>query len=1489
MLFAIVAVLVLVGGFLALLHSRMAARFVAGLAGDRLGRPVALGRIVVGGLDRLYLEDLVIGIAPGSSGSPDPTPTLRIGRVVVAVLERSVEERALVLGISLDRVAGRLERGKDGRLSIEDLVARLGASIGPAPVPTTGPAPGAGAAGTPVPVAPARGWVRLASLRMGEWVLGLEDRVPDPPLAVEVGGSEASLDLFPRGGFSAGALAGLRPGGVEGERPVAASLKVAAHQGETGPMKVELGAEVRELAWLAAALSRGAELPLSLEWRRLGAKLDLELVGDGRPGALLPGGLEPVLGRIVLSEARVGVSGRELTGRGEAQVVGRRLVFPDGFELRFDRETTPLRVGGDLLLAAPGRVEGSLGIEGRGVDLGPWLGLASGRIPEGLGIEGRTDLDLELGIGAALEVRSLEVGPRGVVVRHPMIPGPVRIGSGTITGNGSRVEAGLPLELGGIRTRLAAALAPPGPEGRLDLRLEVEPFGFGEIAPLLPESLARPLAGARPRGQVRASLAASGALPDPDLRFEVRPEGLEVAPAGGLPPVRVSGKGLSGSRSGAILDVRVEAGGVFAEVDASLSPLARDGRLKLVLDAPDVAVDTVVALVPGLPARLAEAAGRLGVGFNWEGPVPASVADLLARGRGKVSGKGISGRVLGTGLGPAPGFPVQVAPVGAELAGGAVTVRGLEVSAPWGKAGFEGRLRPEGGAAIEVDGVLGLDLRDLASLVPERAGMRLSTLSLAAPVRARWEAGKVEGSLRTVAGKAGLGTPLGPLPLAIAAGEVSSRAQRWLAEGLEVRGPGLEATGRAEAVGDRIDWTLQGWVEPGALPPSFRPGVASAKGRMAVSGQGKGRVEDLASATLRVEPAGLSIRPAAIPVDLAVRSGRLELGREGIVTEDLEIEGAGAGRLQIAGRITPETTKLTVEGKALAAAPLLAVAPGQRPLQGSGMLDLRVFYQGPTLAEPADRVKGLAIRVVPLGLGLSYPMPTGPMAVTVEGGDIVFKEGVLEFPGTRLATREGRLSLRGRVEPLATPMTGNLTVTPEGFGIRFGPLTEPLVWESGPVELRPDRIELSALRLRLGKGTSLGVTGRVASPGVESRFEDVEVTGRLELAEVQAATGMDPLRSYRGPVEVRAKLSGTPAAFVAQGTLTGAGEVAMEYSDGKGGKPFRVPVDSLKAPFRFHGTRFTIDDLSARLYGGSLEAGLAFDFGKSPFEYQVAWNLAGAELGEFASRSMGMPGVLSGRVHLEVSGKGTGSDPKTLVLDGPGRVEDLVVEGKALSDRFGLSEYLLGPEAAPTPTPTPTGGGIKDFFKNLGKELRKELGTVVRIGTAKVVAELVFPGAEEYLKGMLRPHRYPMLDLRFTAGKGWMGLSRFAVRDRAGVFEGRAQFHMETLDLVGELSKARFDVGQGHTVLVTGLPIRGKATAPSIDPKVFLSHLKLQAPPTPTPSPAGPSGTTTGAAGGSATGTVVPTPVGPPPTPAPARPPTPPATTQPASPSWGSR
>lgn len=1212
-----------------------------------------------------------------------------------------------------------------------------------------------------------------------------------------------------------------------------------------------------------------------------------------------------------------------------------------------------LELGADLEQALAPRPRGQIQLTATAVPLSLVAGVAKllgHSLPVALG--GAVDGNLQADLGPeGTRVQALFL-PREIEVAHPRLPIPLRIPRGRVQFTSERLDGQFDLELGELRARWKSSCVPPEPGGALDGTLTVEPFGFPELAPFLPEAQRSDLVS-RARGQVRAEASLGGSPAAPEWNLHVEPKGL-VLENPGLPPLAISGRGLHGDPSGARLDLALETGGLSLAARGGLVPLAVDGSLELDVVGEGMALTRVAGLLAPGDSKARALRGTLDLRAGYRGAVPRELASLLQGLDLSLATQGVSFPL------PLPGEPRgELECRDLRWASGELRASPLLLRTPLGTTRLEVSGRPlDSGGKLEWR--LGLEgLRPLRAL--PGAGS-----SAADPEKSRFSgtlAGALERqgedwvlSLRPFRVEGPLVLASGPLALSLeASGGRVTPTSRSL-EGIRLRAPGVSLEGRAEERGEKLSLDLSLGVELAKLPLPGAPPELVLAGALRGSLAYRGGRAALGDQVLRLRPEGVSLRHPSLPAPLGWERGDLEVRGANLRGEELVLTLGRDLQARLGLVLGDGRAKGTLEFQDWSLGELLSLAPPGSLPSGwvpRGALTGRVFYGGPIPAGKDPWEDALAVRLQSRGAGLQWTREgMEPADFTLGGSDLVLRGGKVDLRGVVLTTPLGEIQLKGELTPLG-PDRGELafyapelrdfqallpgSTRSEGKLLLDGRAQVPASGPQLSLRLRPRGLEIHRenQHLRLPTG----------SLEIEVSREGDAWSGSLAPQGLQLAFAQMvlPLVWERGGVHLRGQTLALEGLELGLGKGTRV-QVAGQVVDLAGAQEFRqvvargkISLPDIQPVFGLTSTRDLVGvvDLGARVTGrltdflveGDLRAaeGLAIVFHSTtggrdfpiPLEdVQVPFRFQGRELllqGIAAKLYGGRVGAearfdfQSSPLLFRQSWKLSGVDLARFVKDSagmPGGLRgaldlDLVVDGR-------------GPDVTQLSFRSENGGvrgfqveaGVAGEYFGLEKYLhpaqrakdekkdwkKRLLGALIE----KVVQEVdALSEMREHLKSLLRDHSYPDLAFRIGGPAGWFGLERFWIPQHPGLFEGRARIRLDTLDLDSELQKMNWSGDNDCRYFLEKVAIGGKVTAPKLEDMSFWQRIRRECG-APATSPSGSSAPATPSAPvATAPPVATRTPTAssltaPAPLPPPAPTPTP-AMPTPSAPSWGTR
>lgn len=1418
------------------LRAGVADRWAQDRLTEALGVEVQLERLSLAGVLGLRAEGLRAG----------PGPDLEVDQLVLRPdwLETASMRRLSLGSVEVGTAVARLRRSPAGQLDPAWLTG--GSPPSPEPdAPTGGPGsppapdgPGGAAPSTPAPQPQPKPRPQpeasTSSLPRYLVVGGVEVRLA---LARPDGGPDDALALR----LAEGVAVGLRDLGPEGvEVALAASLGPGGAELGDARVRLSTGGDGQEVhargrldlgplaqgGWLGAPeggpplVARGGSLRFDLR---------------GRPAQ----GLPSLVGKVEGVDLAFELAGQAGQASGQVEVEPEALRLP-GVSVRLAgagldaRAAVPRGATGMPEVArAQGRVEG----KGVPVDLLTSLAAAAG-----LSLPARGgQVDVDLGVQARADGLPEVEGSarlRGIEVALPTSRAPLVLEDLQVHSRGGWLDASGPVGLGGIRAQAETRLQLE--TGEVEARLEARPFGIPDLLPVLPAEVAAGLEGAPAEGRVEARLQLSGTQQAPVVSASVTPRGLKVLAPGSGRAFEVRGKGLQVDAERAELDVELS-GPVEVSLAASLQPPSHAGQLQLAARTTRASLPALVALA-GAPAGMKVEAGRVDAEVQVAGAL-----DPAALRRAAIARVAADGVTIGTARGPVTleegRFGLRDGRLAIEastwsLGGGQAKLAGEVEVERW----LEGQPGPLFEGKVEVAGLEGEALTRLAGLDP---GLGLE--------RARFDGQVTLGRRPEGEGLAGWDLGLTAPTLALAGqlagagrGLVAKAKQLDLQGGelvaplifLESQGVVAKAQGRVQVTGDpSAKVKVWGRVSPDKVP-GLPLGEVQTEGAVDFVLHHDGPLASLADARPRLESAGLRVSHPSLPAPVEWRSGTLEVRGAELGLQDLGLALASSPALpfRLKGRASAERVQVGLVASQLSAAAVAALAPQGPPFPLAGTLGLEVSVDG----APADLgLKAAQVRLDLAGLRATIPSPGGDMHLRLEGAPLELRDGVLRLDGHQVVADQGALVLSGELRPLEGLAASRVVARPRNLGLVFGPLTQPLRWETGSWVLEGGDLKVEDSLLALGRATQLSLRGTIRDLAGKGTLEQARVTGRLQLEDLHRTMELDPGRAYAGGLVLDLALTGDRVELRGEGKVQGDGPVVVRTLGDGGKQTAQVPVEGLRSQLRMDARSVNFADIRATVFGGSIVGGMKFEIaGPAPHPVTMDIKVDGVDLNRGIQQGLGLKGGLRGSLSAHVKGTGLGNDPAALKVGGPGSIQGLVVEGKSLGDQVGLGT-LLFPESAPPPPPPPKrrGGLFGGFLDDLKGTLEQGAKQVVANVALKGIAERYFPGAETYLRGMMTDHSFPQLDLYLQVLDGWAGVPRFSVPSAPGEFEGRARVRLDQPGLDVALTSARLPVQDGYKVLVKDLVIGGTPDKPSLDLATVLDRIQLKAPPPPPPPP----------------------------------------------------
>ncbi|MFC3126365.1 AsmA family protein [Pseudoroseomonas globiformis] len=517
-------------------------------------------------------------------------------------------------------------------------------------------------------------------------------------------------------------------------------------------------------------------------------------------------------------------------------------------------------------------------------------------------------------------------------------------------------------------------------------------------------------------------------------------------------------------------------------------------------------------------------------------------------------------------------------------------------------------------------------------------------------------------------------------------------------DGARISGAGTLRLGNRPALGLGLNLErlqLDGWLPPGMGWPEIQAHLAGIDANLRVSAA-QARWHDLA-----VE--GLS-------ADLSLESGRLTARRLAGRSLGADLVLSGAAQL---GE-TPRLSELAVEATAERGATLLAAVARR----AGGSLALAPLFQEQGLAQ-----ERLALRLTGNG---------PPQALALQGnlelGDLRAEaNGTLDLPSSRYT---GALTLRHPGAPRLLTETAGLHAPPwlgEGSFSFAGNLTAE-AGKRGAVSI--GQFDMIAAGLHLGGQLNLMLDG--ARP---------RLSGRLRAETLPLPT---PDTGSREPLS----LSGLVAADA---------ELALhlrriDWSTGS-------YLEDLTTTLRLEAGRLRLDDLRARLGGGTLEGTLGLDAAASPPVLDVQGRLSGASL----TTPWAMPPLelRTGQLEAEAKLRATGHSPAALLATstGEGRLalREGVLGGVDLRSAY-LAAEAATMAAAEAGLRTALSGGATGF-EALDARLQLDTGRLTLVDGRLAMAETpgaILRGEADLARGtadlmmMLKDGEAPEFGLRLT-------------------------------------------------------------------------------------------------------------------------------------------
>jgi outer membrane protein assembly complex protein YaeT len=403
--------------------------------------------------------------------------------------------------------------------------------------------------------------------------------------------------------------------------------------------------------------------------------------------------------------------------------------------------------------------------------------------------------------------------------------------------------------------------------------------------------------------------------------------------------------------------------------------------------------------------------------------------------------------------------------------------------------------------------------------------------------------------------------------------------------------PLLEAAG---------EWDLRGDIDSLDLAPVLAmagiEGDGPATGTLRIEGpRDAPRARTALDARVTFAEEGRALGdPVALTVTASSAEGRLNV-------ESLTAQTAG-GRVEGSGRFDGRTRSLEVKVRAsdLAWARLPFLPAAFRRLDGklSGEVSLGGTASQPTgdahatLGEATlngaalpvlsldARADGQGVELLGRAGGASFLKGEGsleedwPVRLEIDAGALPLQAVLDSLPAAR--DSEAEIAAQGTLS-VDLPLRAPERLRYSAEALRASGKTRRLEWAVEPFHVEGDRDALSLTGLRVTTlGTTLAVDGRAAlSP---SATFDLVVAGDVDLAALGPAS---PDQRFAGEARLRLKVAGTREAPEATGEAT---------LDGGSGRYEGARWRDLRLRARFLGREAEVEELSARVLGGSLTA-----------------------------------------------------------------------------------------------------------------------------------------------------------------------------------------------------------------------------------------------------------------------------------------------------------
>jgi hypothetical protein len=1106
-------------------------------------------------------------------------------------------------------------------------------------------------------------------------------------------------------------------------------------------------------------------------------------------------------------------------------------------------------------------------------------------------VAGDLDLTAKVTVREGVPDASLMLLPHGVEVRSKLLPGELHLSGGRLQFTRHALEVDLEVGLGGLKGRMDGDWLPPRPEGKLKMDLKMAPFGFRELAPFFPDKIRERLRG-RSRGSVTAEVSLRGSVQAPSWSFHIKPRGL-VLESPGVPPLKLSGKGLQGTPAQAQLDLSLEAQGLSLEAQGELAPLSKEGLLHFEIEGRGLPLESLVSLARVSPEVLKTPQGKVDLFARYQGTIPEGVAQVVRNLEARLQSHEIRFQLPRLG-----GQTMTFSSRKIQLQKGLLTGEGLRLGSNLGslEVDLQGHpLKPED----PLEGTLRLHDMHLLQLlpgpIPKLLDPNRSTLSGTLTGSLSHQAGDWSLALKPSALRVslGLGKGMQELRLKVLGGDLTPGYLSL--KGLKLSGLGLATQGdlAVHTAPLKLDTQLAFELRPGDLPSFLLPEGVKMSGALLGALSHRGTLEELKNKTLTLTPKDFRVKTPSLPKVLTLHSGTLHISAKEVGFQAVDLKFGEEFRARLKGKVSRERLKATMEFPETSLEAMISLVPKNLiPSQISplGKVSGRVFFGGPLDLSPASLAKAVAIRLRPRAAGIRVRRPgTPPMDLLLGKQDIVLKGGKISLNGVKVRTPMGEILLSGSVQPLGSapwslafsaPKLQNFArILPQGASSEgFLVLDGRIKGIEGGVDCK---LRLRPRGFGIHQGTQhLGLPSGALRLALRKQGEQLRFQIQPEDLALQFASMVQPLRWSGGSVhfqgetltlrDLTLKLGKGTELYVEGGVQDLFQKGRFEGASLRG----KIRLGDLQPTFGLTSSRDLVGEVqvSSTVTGRLGDFLVAGDFLALRGVTVVFHSTTGGQDFPIPLEKLRVPFHFQGHelklqgVEAQLYGGKVNSSMNFWFQAAPFKFyQHWKLEGidlgqfvrrsarmpGGLQGKLSLTMGVNGQGAETTNLQmTGSDGRVAGFVIEagvLGKyfSLDKYLHPGKSVASKKqgwkqqllgILTEAVVENVDaladlrEHLKTLLHDHAYPDLAFKVGAPMGSFGLERFWIPGQPGRFEGNMRVRLDTLDLNARIDKMDWKGERECRYFLSDLNFSGKANAPSLKDKMFWKHIKKSCP-----------------------------------------------------------